>query len=66
MVARDVVLSYPDFNKEFVIYTDTSKRQLGAVITQHNRPIAFFSRKLNSAQATYNITNGGNCAMRNI
>ena len=56
MIARDVVLAYPDFSKKFVIYTDASKRQLGAVITQDNRPIAFFSRKLNSAQTKYSIT----------
>eukprot|EP00957_Ditylum_brightwellii_P103069 7854555-Ditylum_brightwellii.AAC.1 len=46
MIARDVVLVYPDFHEEFVIYTDASKRQLGVVITQNSRPIAFFSRKL--------------------
>ena len=56
MIARDVVLAYPDFNEEFVIYTDASKRQHGAVITQNNRHIAFFSRKLNSAQSKYSIT----------
>ena len=56
MIARDVVLAYPDFSKKFVIYTGVSKRQLGAVITQDNRPIAFFSRKLNSAQTKYSIT----------
>ena len=55
MIARDVVLTYPDFSKKFVIYTDASNRQLGAVITQDNRPIAFFSRKLNSAQQKYSI-----------
>ena len=56
MIARDIVLAYPDFSKKFVIYTDASQRQLGAVITQDNRPIAFFSRKLNSAQQKYSIT----------
>ena len=56
MIARDVVLAYPDFSKTFVLYTDAFKRQLGAVITQDNRPIAFFSRQLNSAQQKYSIT----------
>jgi hypothetical protein len=43
-VAKEVVLAYPDFTKPFEIYTDTSRTQLGAVITQGNRPIVFFSR----------------------
>ena len=44
--AKEAVLAYPDFLKPFEIYTDASSTQLGAVITQDNRPIAFFSRKL--------------------
>jgi hypothetical protein len=30
--------------------------QLGAVITQGNRPIAFFSRNLSEAQSKYSVT----------
>jgi hypothetical protein len=40
IIARDVALAYPDYSKEFEIYTDTSLRQMGAVIAQQNRPIA--------------------------
>lgn len=56
VIARDVVLAYPDFSQEFLIYTDASTRQLGGVITQGNRPIAFFSRKLTKAQEKYTVT----------
>ena len=49
-IAKEVVLAYPDFSKVFEIYTDASSKQLGAVITQDNRPIAFSSRKLSPAQ----------------
>jgi hypothetical protein len=41
-IAKEVVLAYPDFTEPFDIYTDT--------ITQDNRPIAFFSRKLSGVQ----------------
>ena len=59
-LARDVVLAYPDYSKEFIIYTDASNKQLGAVITQEHdgvgRPLAFFSRKLSDAQTRYSVT----------
>ena len=32
---------------------DTSKLQLGAVISQDDKPIACYSRKLNSAKVNY-------------
>ena len=55
-IAKEVVLAYPDFSKPFEIYTDASTLQLGAVITQDNRPIAFFSRKLSETQTRYTVT----------
>jgi len=55
-IAKEVVLAYPDFMKPFDIYTDASTKQLGAVITQDNRSIAFFSRKLSGAQSKYTVT----------
>ncbi len=42
-IAKDVVLAYPEYSKVFKIYTDASSKQLGAVISQDNRPIAFIS-----------------------
>jgi hypothetical protein len=55
-IAKDVVLAYPDYSKVFEIYTDAPSKQLGAVITQGNRPIAFFSRKLSDMQGKYSVT----------
>jgi hypothetical protein len=54
--ARETVLAYPDFLKPFETYTDASSTQLGAVVTQDNRPIAFFSRKLSKTQQKYSVT----------
>lgn len=55
-IAKETLLAYPDFNKPFEIHTDASKLQLGACISQDNRPIAFYSRKLNPAQTRYTTT----------
>jgi hypothetical protein len=55
-IAKETVLAYPDFLKPFEIYMDASSTQLGAVITQDNRPIAFFGRKLSKRQQKYSAT----------
>ena len=56
IMTREVILAYPDYSELFEIYTDASTKQLGAVITQKGRPIAFFSRKLSDAQTRYSVT----------
>jgi hypothetical protein len=47
-----VLLCYPDFNRHssFDLYTDASDHQLGAVIMQDKKPIAFYSQMLNTSQ----------------
>jgi hypothetical protein len=55
-IAKYVVLAYPDYSQGFDIYTDSSKFQLGAVITQNNRPLAFFSRKPSPTKQKYSAT----------
>jgi hypothetical protein len=55
-IAKDLVLAYPDYSKVFGIYTDASSKQLGAVITQDNRPNVFFIWKLSNMQHKYSIT----------
>ncbi len=49
-------MAYPNYSKVFKIYTNASSKQLGAVITQDNRPIAFFSWKLSTMQRKYSLT----------
>ena len=53
LVQADTILIYPDHNLPFDIETDSSDFQLGAVIKQNNQPVAFYTRKLNSAQKNY-------------
>ena len=59
MIAQDVLLSYPDPNKEFIIDADASDYQLGGVVLQEvneiERPIAYYSRKLTDAQKKYSV-----------
>ena len=49
IISKETLLAYPDFNDQFVIHTDASHTQLGAVISQKGIPIAFYIRKLNPA-----------------
>ena len=49
IVACDTLLTYPDFNETFKIHTNASAFQLGAVISQKVKPIAFYSIKLTGA-----------------
>jgi hypothetical protein len=56
-IGIELLLCYPDFDKPvlFHLYTDASDHQLGAVIMQDKKPIAFYSRKLNTAQKRYTM-----------
>ena len=56
IISKETLLSFPDFSKPFEIHTDASHTQLGAVVSQDNKPIAFYSRKLNPAQTRYTTT----------
>lgn len=55
------VLSHPDFSKPFVIQCDASQLGVGGVLYQvdengEEHPISFMSRKLNTAQRNYSVT----------
>lgn len=47
------ILAYPDFTKPFKLTTDASNVAIGGVLSQSNRPLAYYSRTLNSAERNY-------------
>ncbi len=56
IIAKETLLTYPNFSKPFQIHTDASDLQLGACISQDGKPLAFYSRKMNPAQTRYTTT----------
>ena len=61
MMTTAPILSYPNFNKPFILSTDASTSGLGAVLSQKDEegkehPIWFASRTLSPAEKNYNIT----------
>ena len=53
LISTDALLTYPDPTKPYDVESDASGYQLGSVIKQNNLPMAYFSRKLDSAQKNY-------------
>lgn len=51
-----MTLAYPHFNEIFEIFTDSSDKQLGGVITLKGRPLTFYSKKLRGSQLNYTVT----------
>ena len=59
MVSAEMLLSYPYWKLPFTFHTYASDKQLGAVISQNNKHISFFSRILRKPQRNYTTTDKG-------
>ena len=53
LIATNTMAAYPDHNKKYDIYTDASHYQLGVVLMQDGRSVAYHSKKLTGAQKNY-------------
>jgi hypothetical protein len=55
------MLSYPKYDREFVIFTDASKHQVGSMIVQSDEkgelcsPIVYCSKKMSETQQRYTV-----------
>ena len=60
ILSTEPLLIYPDFSQPFIVACDASTKALGAVLSQlrdgEERPIAYCSRQLNSAESKYSVT----------
>ena len=60
LLTKAPVIIYPDFTKDFAIYTDASNVGVGGVLTQEVEdkalPVAFASRQLNSSEQNYSTS----------
>ena len=55
-MTKEEILKYIMFDQYFDIHIDASDRQLGTVISQDGKSLAFYSRKLSCAQRNYTTT----------
>ena len=57
---NEPILKYPDYNKQFFVASDASKKSIGAVLLQDyngiKKPISYASRLMTSAEKNYNVT----------
>ena len=56
MVSAETLFSYTDWKLPFIFHIDASDKQLGAVISQKEKSISFFSIILSKPQSNYNMS----------
>ena len=56
MVSAETLLNYHNWTITLTLHTYDSDKQLGAVISQNDKPIDLFSRKLSNTQNNYTTT----------
>jgi len=52
-ITKKLIFKLPDFNKPFQVCCDASGTTICAVLSQEDKPIAYFSEKLNESKQKY-------------
>lgn len=60
ILSTEILLICPNFSQPFIVAFDASTKAIGAVLSQigngEDRPVAYCSLQLNSAESRYSIT----------
>ena len=54
VITQDTILAYPDWSKPFIVHTDASDKQIGAVIVSLSNPELRLVRPRTTIRATSN------------
>ena len=52
-ITEKPILILPDFNKLFQVHCDSIRTTIGAVLSQEDKALAYFSEKLNESREKY-------------